>query len=123
MTLDKIALHGMQFYGSHGNNQEERVLGQPYQVDMEVEIDLKQAGISDNLKDTVSYSHLYQTVREVVEGPPHNLLESVAATITTRVLERFQAIQGVRVRVTKPRPPIKGSVLEGASVEVYRRRG
>jgi len=122
MTQDRILLQGMQFYASHGNNSEERALGQPFQVDMEVEIDLQQAGVSDSLRDTVSYSHLFETVREVVEGPPKNLLEAVAVTITSRVMERFSPVTGVRVKVVKHRPPIRGSVLANASVEVYRER-
>ena len=122
MPQDKIVLREMLFYASHGNNPEERSLGQPFQVDLETELDLQDAGVSDNLKDTVSYSHLYEVVRQVVEGPPRNLLESVAVAIATQVLERFP-VAGVRVKVTKSRPPIKGAILEGASVEVYRTRG
>ena len=123
MPQDKILLNGMQFYASHGYNPEEKALGQPFQVDLEAEIDVQAAGRSDSLKDTVSSSHLYETVREVVEGPTRNLLEAVAVAIAERVLERFPAVEGVRARVTKPRPPIRGSVLDAASVEVYRRRG
>ena len=122
MTRDKIRLQGMQFYAAHGYNPEERALGQPFQVDMEVELDLQRAGVSDSLRDTVSYSHLYETVREVVEGPSRKLLETVAATIVGLVLERFPAVEAVRVRAVKPRPPIRGSVLDSASVEVYRTR-
>ena len=121
MPQDKIALHGMQFYASHGNNPEERSLGQPFQVDLEVELDLQAAGASDDLKDTVSYSDLYEAVRVVVEGTPRNLLETVATSITVQVLERFP-VEGVRVRVTKARPPIRGAILGGATVEVYRKR-
>jgi len=122
MPQDKITLQGMQFYAAHGSKPEERSLGQPFQVDLEVELDLQQAGTSDSLKDTVSYSRLYEAVREVVEGPPRNLLETVALSIAARVLEGFPAVEGVRVRASKPRPPIKGSVLDSASVEVYRTR-
>ncbi len=37
---DRIILEGMQFYGFHGVNAEERALGQPYVVDLAVEMDL-----------------------------------------------------------------------------------
>ena len=122
MARDSIRLKGMQFYASHGNNPEERTLGQPFEVNMDVEIDLQAAGASDSLRDTVSYSYLFETVREVVEGPPRNLLESVAATIVDLIFERFPPIEAVRIEVTKPRPPIRGSVLESASVEIRRTR-
>ena len=119
---DRIILEGMQFYGYHGGSPEERSLGQPFLVDLEGEIDLRAAGQSDNLEDTVSYAHLYRVVREVIEGEPKYLLEALTEEIARRALEAFP-LQGVRVRVKKTRPPIKGAVLTGgASVEIYRSR-
>ena len=37
---DRIILEGMQLYGYHGANPEEKSLGQPYTVDLAVELDL-----------------------------------------------------------------------------------
>ena len=118
---DRIILEGMEFYGFHGANPEERALGQPYVVDLEVELDLHIPGDSDRLEDTVSYSHLYRTVKLVMEGESKNLLEAAAQTIADQVLTNF-AVKGVRVRVKKPRPPVRGSVIDNAAVEIYRCR-
>ena len=118
---DRIILEGMEFYGFHGANPEERALGQPYVVDLAVELDLRRPGCSDRLEDTVSYSHLYRTVKLVMEGESKNLLEATAQTIADRVLTEFP-VKGVRVRVKKPRPPIRGSVIDNAAVEIYRCR-
>ena len=87
---DRIVLEGMRFYGFHGVNPEERVLGQEYLVDLTVEMELGPAGSSDRLEDAISYAHIYRAVREVMEGEPH--------------------------------PPIRGSVIEYATVEIFRRR-
>ena len=78
----------MQFYGFHGVNAEEKALGQTYLVDLAVELDLTTPGQSDQLRDTVSYTHLYNAVKAVVEGEPKNLLESVANAIAVRILEQ-----------------------------------
>ena len=118
---DRIILEGMEFYGFHGANPEERALGQPYVVDLAVELDLRRPGGSDQLEDTVSYSLLYRTVKLVMEGESKNLLEATAQTIAERVLTEFP-VKGVRVRVKKPRPPIRGSVIDNAAVEIYRSR-
>lgn len=118
---DRIILEGMRFYGFHGNNPEERVLGQPYLVDLAVELDLSRAGESDKLADTINYSELYRAVKAVLEGTPRNLLESLAQEVARRVLADFPA-EAVTVRVKKPSPPIKGSVIAQAAVEVHRRR-
>ena len=121
MASDRIVLEGMQFYGYHGGSAEERSLGQLFQVDMEAELDLTVAAKSDNRDDTVSYTHLYRVVKDVMEAEPKNLLETLAEEIAQRSLQSFP-IQAVRVRIKKTRPPIKGAVLSGAAVEIYRNR-
>jgi dihydroneopterin aldolase len=56
-----------------------------------------------------------------MEGDPRNLLEAAAQSIVDRVLADFP-VHSVLVRVKKPHPPIRGSVIENATVEIYRRR-
>ena len=119
---DRIILEGMQFYGFHGANPEERALGQAYVVDLAVELDLNEPGGSDRLEDTVSYTRLYRAVQGVLEGESKNLLEATAQAIARLVLAEFP-VNAVHVLVKKPRPPIRGSVIENASVEIYRVRG
>ena len=118
---DRILLEGMQFYAYHGVNPEERVLGQRYVVDLSVDLDLRGAGETDRLEDTVSYSHIYRTVRAVMEGEPRNLLESAAEAIADRVLAGFP-VQSVSVTVKKPNPPVRGSSIEIAAVQIHRTR-
>ena len=118
---DRIVLEGMRFYGFPGVNPEERVLGQEYLVDLAVEMDLTQAGASDRLEDTISYAHIYRAVRDVMEGEPRNLLEAAAQSVADRILSDFP-VDSVSIRVKKPHPPIRGSVIENATVEIFRRR-
>jgi dihydroneopterin aldolase len=118
---DRIILEGMRFYGFHGVNPEEKALGQSYLVDLTVELDLSRPALSDRLEDTVSYSHLYRAVRDVVEGDSRNLLEAIAQSVADRVLSDFP-VTAVTVCVKKPHPPVRGSVIEHAGVEIYRVR-
>ena len=118
---DRIVLEGMRFYGFHGVNPEERALGQEYLVDLTVELDLGRPGRSDRLEDTISYTQIYRAVRDVMEGEPRNLLEAAAQSIADRVLADFP-VDSVSVRVKKPHPPIRGSIIEYATVEIFRRR-
>ena len=122
MPADRIILTGLQFYGFHGVNPEERSLGQQFVVDLEAELDLRVPSETDRLDKTVSYTHLYRAVKAVMEGEPRNLLEAAAGAIASRILHQHPEIEAVRVRVQKPRPPIKGSVIEAAAVEIYRSR-
>ena len=121
VPADRIILEGMQLYGYHGANPEERALGQPYIVDLAVELDLSKPGATDRLEDTVSYPKLFRAVQEVLQGESKNLLEATAQAIACKVLDQFP-VKAVRVCLKKPRPPIRGSVIENAAVEIYRVR-
>ena len=51
---DRIILEGMQFYGYHGVNPEERVLGQRYVVDLTADLDLSRRRGSPTVWRTLS---------------------------------------------------------------------
>lgn len=57
---DKLILRGLTFHGFHGAKPEERKLGQKFFVDVDAWMDLKAAGKSDHLLDTVSYTEIYR---------------------------------------------------------------
>ncbi len=122
MVGDKIQLEGMVFYGYHGVGLAEQELGQRFVVDIEMERDLRAAGLSDDPADTVNYSHVFKLVREIMEGPSRKLLENIAETIAQRVLDGYD-VDSVKVKVKKPEVPMKGSILAHASVEIFRKRG
>ncbi|WP_100011869.1 dihydroneopterin aldolase [Lentibacillus sediminis] len=119
--MDKIMLNGMKFYGFHGLLPEENKLGQRFQVDTELFLDLTKPGQSDQMDDSIHYGQAYDLVKEIVEGEAKQLLESVADTIAARLLEEFSLLAACTVRVTKPDPPIAGH-YDSVAVEIYRER-
>ena len=120
--MDRILLNGMVFYGSHGTLPAERELGQPFLVDVELHLDLRPAGLSDDLARTVDYGQVHRRVREIVEGPPVNLTETVAERIATAILEDHPPVEAVRVKVAKPHVRLEATVLAGSAVEILRHR-
>ncbi|KAK3011887.1 hypothetical protein RJ639_012913 [Escallonia herrerae] len=118
---DKLVLRGLKFHGYHGVKVEERKLGQKFLIDVDAWMDLQAAGKSDNLLDTVSYTEIYRIVREVVEGPPQNLLESLAQLIASTTLAKCLQISAVRVKVGKPHVAVQGPV-DYLGVEIIRYR-
>ena len=119
---DRIMLKGMMFYGYHGVNPEERLVGQKFVVDVTVECSLLKPSLSDMVCDTVSYSDLFKTVKSIVEGPPHNLLESVAKNISDSILLNYD-IESISVTIKKPDVPINGANLDYAGVTLTRNKG
>ncbi len=118
---DIIRLAGLTFYGYHGVSAAEKETGRVFEVACELELDLAPAGQSDNLTDTVDYSQVYSTIREVVEGKAYALLERLASDLAGILLDKFP-IYGVTLRVRKLQPPVAGPA-KYIEIEVYRRQG
>jgi 7,8-dihydroneopterin aldolase/epimerase/oxygenase len=119
--MDKIHLNEMAFYGYHGVFAEETKLGQRFFVDLTLGMDLKTAGLTDHLEETVNYAEAYQAVKEIVEGKPRKLVEAVAEDIAKELFEKFSIVQEINVKVIKPDPPIAGH-YRSVAVEITRKR-
>jgi dihydroneopterin aldolase len=120
-VTDRIVLLNMQFDGRHGDHDWERATPQPFEVDVELRLDLRPAGLSDDLARTVDYGRVFDIAREIVESRTFHLLEKIAETIATEVLASFPLVDEIGVRVRKPKVKLSGR-LDYAGVEVRRRR-
>ncbi|MEX2612877.1 MAG: dihydroneopterin aldolase [Gaiellaceae bacterium] len=96
-----IELSSLVVFGHHGYLEAERKLGQRFLVDLWVDVG-KAAASSDDIDQTVDYRHLAGLVREVFAGPERLLLEGLAGAVVDGILDRFEAVERVRVRVRKP---------------------
>lgn len=103
--MDCIQLTGIRCYGYTGYLAEEQVLGQWFEVDLTLWIDLAPAGESDDITDTLDYRHGIETVKQLVKTSKFALVEKLASAIATALLE-LQPVQQVRVQLTKPAAPI-----------------
>jgi dihydroneopterin aldolase len=118
---DRLALTNMTFEGTHGVLPEEQVEPQPFEVDVELSLDLRPAGESDDLGRTVDYRQIFEICRSVIEGPSQQLIETLAERIARRLLRSFApwGVSEVVVRVRKPSVLLPGR-LDSASVEIRR---
>ncbi len=116
--MDKIIFEKMQFYAYHGVFEEEMRLGQKFEVDVEMFLDLLKAGQSDCIEDTVNYAAVYELVKELVTGTKKKLLEALAEEIAKQILLLFP-LKEIIVRVKKLHPPIAGHI-QSISVEIKR---
>lgn len=111
----------MKFYAYHGLFEQESTLGQRFEVDLELGINLEKAGISDNMQDSVHYGEVYDLVEDIVVNKRYNLLEALAHGLVQVLLEKDQRIEQVHVAIRKPSVPIKG-IMDYAEVEIRRKR-
>jgi dihydroneopterin aldolase len=116
--LDKISIQGINVLGHHGVDEAERKVGQRLAIDVEMSLDLAAAIASDDIRRTVNYEAVASLVEKVSSEEEFLLLESLAAEIASRVLEKF-APSAVTIRVKKANLPIATRV---ASVEVEVKR-
>jgi dihydroneopterin aldolase/2-amino-4-hydroxy-6-hydroxymethyldihydropteridine diphosphokinase len=98
----------------------EREAEQPVQVDIDLEVDLVEAGLTDNLVDTANYGAIAQAVADVVRTSEDVLLERLVARIAERCLQ-FDHVEVADVRLTKLRPPIPED-LDSTAVRIVRSR-
>jgi dihydroneopterin aldolase len=117
---DSIELRGLRFVGTHGALPEEAVRPQPFEVDLELIADLREAGRNDALEATVDYGELCEAVRTVIEGDHATLLEHLAEKVASRALAvAGERAIGIVVTVRKLRPPVPVA-LASAAVRICR---
>ena len=121
MSRDRILISGLTFYGYHGVQPEEKVLGQRFTADVEIGLDLANAGVTDDLEHTVNYVDVQRIVGDAIEGRSRNLIEAVAEQIAQSLLADTAA-QWVAVRLSKPSAPIPGTATGSVAVEIRRER-
>jgi dihydroneopterin aldolase len=116
--VDRIELRGLRVVGTHGVLPEEQARSQPFEIDLDVEADLREAGRSDDLAHTVDYGLLAEAAVRVVATERHALLERVAERVAEEVLADSRVVS-VTVTVRKLRPPV-GVDLDHAAVRITR---
>jgi len=119
--MDTMTLKAMRFFGYHGVYAEENKLGQKFQVELVLKLDLSKAAAEDDLEATINYAELHAVTKSIVEGPPFKLIEALAGAIATRLLQSYTNLNEVTVRVTKPNPPFDIH-FDGVTVELRRKR-
>lgn len=118
---DRIQLRGLRVLGTHGVLPEEATRAQPFEVDLDMAVDLGPAAGSDRLADTVDYGEVAAAVAAVVSGPSFDLLEALAGAVASATLASDPRITSVTVHLRKLRPPVAVDVAD-VGVRITRHR-
>jgi FolB domain-containing protein len=118
-SRDKIIIRDLLLRGIIGINDWERERKQDILVNLTVWSDIRKAGQSDEVEDTLNYRTLTKAVIGMVETTSFYLVEALATAIARLAIVEHHADQ-VRVRVEKP-----GALrfAKSVGVEIVRRRG
>lgn len=115
---DQIVISDLRAMAIVGALPHEREAAQPLRIDLSIDVDLHEAGQSDELGDTVHYGLVAESVIDLVTGSKDVLLERLATRIADEVLG-FSRVETVEVLLTKLRPPI---AVDAATTAVRIRR-
>ncbi|MEE3335830.1 MAG: dihydroneopterin aldolase [Candidatus Latescibacterota bacterium] len=117
---DRLRLMNLVFHAYHGLLPEEERLGQRFEVDVELLLDLAAAARADEPQLTVDYTDALALVEQIVTQCRFGLVEALAEALAEGIRQRFSTLEGVIIRVRKPNPPV-ATTFDGLEVEIERR--
>jgi 7,8-dihydroneopterin aldolase/epimerase/oxygenase len=117
---DRIEVRGLRVEAVHGVLESERARPQPFEMDLDLYLDMDAATQTDDLAQTADYGRAVDAAVAVLRGPSRRLLESLAGAVADAVLDD-QRVDEVAVTVRKLRPPLPHDVVS-TGVRVRRRR-
>ena len=119
--MDRIILTRLAVFARHGVMPEEETLGQRFFISVVLEADLRKAGRSDNVADTVNYGAVADLVMSIATSRRRYLIEALAESIAAEVLAAYPQVLRIVVKVEKPEAPIT-HIFDNVAVEIERDR-
>ena len=102
-----IELIGLEFFSRHGYYQEEQKLGNRFEVNLTVWLDIEAAAREDKLSQTVNYEKLYRLVEQRMLNTS-KLIETLAVDIAQNILKQYPQVRRALVSIDKHNPPFGG---------------
>jgi len=118
---DRVSVRNLRLRGRHGVLPEESRLGQEFQFDIDCAIDASVCAAEDDYTKAVCYASLCQIVRDVSDGGPFRLVETLADRVAGEILARHAPVIEAVVTIRKPAAPIEAQ-FDWVGVTVERRR-
>lgn len=104
--MDQIRIKGLEIFARHGVYEEEKKLGQRFQVDVVLHTDTRRAGKSDDLEASTDYGAVCRKLETVLTQNCYNLIESAAEHAAQEILLSFPLVEKVTLELHKPQAPI-----------------
>ena len=118
-TNDFIKVTNMKVFAYHGVLEEEKKTGQDFYLNAKVYVDMRKAGLTDNLEDTINYDMICIYLSEVFAEKLFDTIEAAAEYTVQEIMVNFPTIEAMELEVRKPHAPLT-YVPEDISVTIYR---
>lgn len=110
-----IEINGLRLFARHGVYEQERELGNKFEVTAHLHYPIEGAMESDDLTSTLNYAEAVNVITEVM-AIPSKLLENVAYRIHKALMEKFPSISGGTIKISKLNPPIPAELKDVAVI-------
>ncbi len=116
---DQIKIQNLEVFGNHGVFQEETTLGQKFLLNAVLYTDIRKAGETDELSDSIHYGEVCHYMTEFMKNHTYKLIEAATEHLAEALLLDIPKLLAVDLEVKKPWAPI-GLPLETVSVNIHR---
>lgn len=106
MNKTKIELKKLVFFAHHGVLEEEARLGQRFHVDVLLTLEDGLEFEADTTEQTVNYVAVHALVKEIFETRRFNLIERLAEVTGREILQQFDKVTEVTIKIGKPSVPV-----------------
>jgi len=110
-----LCVTGVEVTCTLGVTERERSSKQPVVLNLELDVDFADVGLSDDIKDTVDYRSVARRVAAEAEASSFRLVETLATHLVRTILAEYPRVRGVRVEVWKP-GALRGAKSVGAVI-------
>lgn len=117
--MDEIKIIDLEVFARHGVLSEEKSLGQKFFLSIFLSYDIKTAGRTDNIYDTINYADVAHFANNFMKENSYNLLEALAQNLAEAILLKFK-VDEIELEIKKPLAPIDLS-FKNVSIKIKRK--
>ena len=119
--MDNLIIKGLELFGFHGVNREEKAMGQKFIVDAVLLMDMEEACERDSIDSTINYAELCHELQDVFRSEKHDLIEKAATVMCDYILLNYRQVNEVDLTLKKPWAPVH-LPMEYPAVRIVRKR-
>jgi dihydroneopterin aldolase len=113
-----VQLQNLLFNAYHGIHEEEKILGNEYEVNASLEFH-ETAEVITHIDETISYVAIYDLIKERMNIPTP-LLETVVMEIGNEIHTRYPLLKLINISIKKMHPPIEG--MQGSAGVIWHKQ-
>lgn len=118
--MDCIKIVQLEIFAYHGCEEQEKIDGQKFYVDVNLYTDVRTPGTSDDLDETINYATVCHFIDKFMRDNRFDLIEAAAEQTVRALLKEFPKVRAVDFSIYKPSAPV-GLPFGNVAVSISRK--